>query len=77
MLTDMASKLFADLFDDEAMRRARAGVWPADAWRAIEQVGLPLACPRRRAASALQSPTRLGWCGRRNFMRCPCRLPRR
>ena len=61
MLTDMASKLFADLFDDEAMRRARAGVWPADAWRAIEQMGLPFALvPEAQGGFGIAVPDALG-----------------
>ena len=43
MLIDTAERLFADLLDDEAMRRARAGEWLADVWAAVEEMGLPLA----------------------------------
>lgn len=43
ILIDTARRLFGDLFTPEALRRADAGEWLADAWTAIEEVGLPLA----------------------------------
>lgn len=36
-------RLLADRIDDATIRRARSGAWPAAAWTAIEEMGLPLA----------------------------------
>ena len=43
MLANMTRRLFADTFDDDAMRTAAAGDWPRDAWDAIEAQSVPLA----------------------------------
>lgn len=43
MALDMAERLFAEYFGDAAMRSAREGIWPAAAWDAVAQAGLPLA----------------------------------
>jgi acyl-CoA dehydrogenase len=38
-----ASRIFADYFDTALLHRAASGEWPAAAWAAIEDAGLPLA----------------------------------
>jgi acyl-CoA dehydrogenase len=38
-----ASRIFADQFDAALLHRAASGEWPAEAWQAIEDAGLPLA----------------------------------
>ncbi|WP_448203814.1 acyl-CoA dehydrogenase family protein [Azospirillum sp. sgz302134] len=43
ILSDTAHRLFAERFTPEALRDADAGLWQADAWAAIEELGLPLA----------------------------------
>ncbi|MET0371626.1 MAG: acyl-CoA dehydrogenase family protein, partial [Sphingobium sp.] len=43
MLIEAADRLFGDLIDDSAMRRARGGGWLGEAWDAIAGMGLPLA----------------------------------
>lgn len=43
MLADMTDRLFAKLIDDGAMRAARTGIWPEDAWATAAEQGLPLA----------------------------------
>ncbi len=43
MLLDVVDRLFTDLTEDGAMRRARAGEWLGEAWSAVEEMGLPLA----------------------------------
>ncbi len=43
ILSDTAHRLFAEHFTPEALHRADAGEWLADAWSAIEELGLPLA----------------------------------
>lgn len=43
MLSDSAARLFDDLCTDEALHRASRGEWLANAWRAVEDMGLPLA----------------------------------
>ncbi len=43
ILSDTAHRLFTEHFTPEALHRADAGEWLADAWSAIEELGLPLA----------------------------------
>lgn len=43
LLAEMTDRLFADRFDDAAMRAARCGAWPAGAWHAAIEQGLPRA----------------------------------
>ena len=43
LLLDMTERLLVEQFDDAAMRAARAGEWPQDAWDAAVAQGLPLA----------------------------------
>ena len=43
ILADTAHRLFTEHFTPEALHRADAGEWLADAWSAIEELGLPLA----------------------------------
>lgn len=43
MLMDAAARLFQDLCDDETLRRAEQGEWPAAHWQTVEELGLPLA----------------------------------
>ncbi len=43
IVTDTATRLFKDLFTAEAMRRAEAGEWLADAWAALADAGIPQA----------------------------------
>ena len=41
MLADMTERLLASSLDDATMRLARFGNWPAAAWRALAEQGLP------------------------------------
>lgn len=43
MLIEATTRLFEEKIDEAAARRARAGEWLAEAWAAVEGMGLPLA----------------------------------
>jgi alkylation response protein AidB-like acyl-CoA dehydrogenase len=43
LLRDTATRLFRDLCDTAALRRAEGGDWPASLWHAVEEAGLPKA----------------------------------
>lgn len=43
MVKDGAARLFKDLCTDDRLHRAAQGEWLADAWRAVDDMGLPLA----------------------------------
>ncbi|MGF7177193.1 acyl-CoA dehydrogenase family protein [Azospirillum doebereinerae] len=43
ILADTAQRLFAERFTPELLRAADSGQWPAAAWAAVEEMGLPLA----------------------------------
>ena len=43
ILVDTAQRFFADHITPEALNRAESGAWLAEAWAALEELGLPLA----------------------------------
>lgn len=43
ILSNTAHRLFSERFTAESLHRADAGEWLADAWAAVEELGLPLA----------------------------------
>lgn len=43
ILVDTATRLFQNIVTPRELARAEAGEWPQDAWKAVEELGLPLA----------------------------------
>lgn len=43
LLAEMTERLLSEQFDDGAIRAARGGAWPGNAWQAAVEQGLPLA----------------------------------
>ncbi|NQW52754.1 MAG: acyl-CoA dehydrogenase, partial [Rhodospirillales bacterium] len=42
MLLDTAGRFFAERCGKDIVNRVEKGVWPADFWKEIEEMGLPL-----------------------------------
>ena len=43
IVIEATTRLFEDRLDEQAVRQGRSGVWLAEAWAAVENMGLPLA----------------------------------
>jgi hypothetical protein len=43
LLLECSDRLFAEVFDDEAIRRSRTGEWLETAWQRLEDMGLLMA----------------------------------
>jgi alkylation response protein AidB-like acyl-CoA dehydrogenase len=58
MLLETADRFFADRVGKDVVNGVEKGQWPADLWREIEEMGLPLvAVPEDKGGAAARWPT--------------------
>ena len=77
MLLETADRFFTERCGRAVVNEVEKGVWPADLWKEIEEMGLPLiAVPEDKNGVGGTRPTCWRCCGSRARTPCPCRSPR-
>ena len=78
MLLETADRFFTERCGRAVVNEVEKGVWPADLWKEIEEMGLPLiAVPEdKNGVGGTLADMLALFCGSPARTRCPCPSPR-